>query len=159
MGRTQADGYVMSKRTMIWLNICASLFHYELLCMLYIHVDGICYDPVSFDDPESFHPECFLASDFGTKKDADETGRCQNLVFGCGWVRYSRYTYAHGVLTSILQRICPGMELAINSPVGLLFLVCVATDTKGIQKINTMNLLWGFNFTHTKDPNTRQETP
>lgn len=52
------------------------------------------HDPELFDDPESFKPERYILSEFGTKPGADTEGLRDNLPFGAG------------------RRICPGAELA-----------------------------------------------
>lgn len=61
-----------------------------------------------------------------------------------------------------IQRICPGLELAINSIVRGLSTVRTTRDTDIQtlqQRINTMNLLWGFNFHPTKDPESGETLP
>lgn len=42
--------------------------------------------PELFDDPESFKPERYILSEFGTKPGADTEGLRDNLPFGAGRV-------------------------------------------------------------------------
>ena len=44
------------------------------------------HDDMAFDHPEVFNPDRFLTSEFGTKRDVDETGRRHDMPFGCGRV-------------------------------------------------------------------------
>ncbi|KAH8093927.1 cytochrome P450 [Cristinia sonorae] len=92
--------------------------------LILVNMWAIYRDEESFDHPETFDPDRFLKSEFGTKEGADDTGRRHDIVFGCG------------------RRICPGMELALNS-----------------LKINTMNLLWAFDMHPPIDPNTGERAP
>lgn len=49
-------------------------------------VGAIYHDPESFAAPETFNPDRFLESEFGTVKGADNTGRKSDMMFGCGRV-------------------------------------------------------------------------
>ncbi|KAK0451681.1 cytochrome P450 [Armillaria borealis] len=74
------DGYVIPKNSMIFMNQW-----------------GMLHDPDSYDQPDSFMPERFLTSPFGTKPGADDTGRSKDIYFGGG------------------RRICVGMHFGQNS--------------------------------------------
>lgn len=74
------DGYVIPKNSMIFMNQW-----------------GMLHDPDSYDQPDTFMPERFLTSPFGTKPGADDTGRSKDIYFGGG------------------RRICVGMHFGQNS--------------------------------------------
>ncbi|KAG7451644.1 cytochrome P450 [Guyanagaster necrorhizus] len=74
------DGYMIPKDSMIFINQW-----------------GMLHDPDSYDQPDSFIPERFLTSPFGTKPGADDTSRSKDIFFGGG------------------RRICVGMHLGQNS--------------------------------------------
>ncbi|EIN10089.1 cytochrome P450 [Punctularia strigosozonata HHB-11173 SS5] len=66
-------------------------------CTIFYNIWGILHDPEIFDAPETFNPERYLRSEFGTKQGIDDTDFRHTLPFGAG------------------RRICPGIHLANNS--------------------------------------------
>ncbi|CAL1701790.1 unnamed protein product [Somion occarium] len=64
---------------------------------IFMNYYGIYHDPKLFDRPESFYPERYLLSEFGTKPGVDATGFRYDLHFGSG------------------RRICPGIHFAGNA--------------------------------------------
>ncbi|KAI1653197.1 cytochrome P450 [Daldinia decipiens] len=62
--------------------------------IIFMNIYGLFHDPDLYDDPETFDPERFLKSPFGTKEGADTRAYRSNLAFGAG------------------RRICAGEELA-----------------------------------------------
>lgn len=44
-----------------------------------------------FDEPETFNPDRYVASEFGCKYGADVTGYRHDLIFGSGRVRTACY--------------------------------------------------------------------
>jgi cytochrome P450 len=44
------------------------------------------HDPQAYEDPETFNPDRYLLSEFGTKQSADNTGRRHDLHYGGGRV-------------------------------------------------------------------------
>ncbi|KDQ30520.1 hypothetical protein PLEOSDRAFT_1101510 [Pleurotus ostreatus PC15] len=68
---TQYNGFVIPKGSIIFMNTW-----------------GVYHDPEPelFDDPESFKPERYLLSEFGTKPGADTEGLRDSLPFGAGRV-------------------------------------------------------------------------
>ncbi len=77
------------------------------------------HDPDSYDQPESFMPERFLTSPFGTRPGADDTGRSKDIYFGGGRVS-SMLVYVHRGRLTFSKRICVGMHFGQNSLVGLI---------------------------------------
>ncbi|THH17464.1 hypothetical protein EW146_g3349 [Bondarzewia mesenterica] len=61
---------------------------------VFVNQYGILHDPEDYDNPDTFDPDRFLRSEFGTKPDADNAGRGNDTHFGGG------------------RRICVGMNLA-----------------------------------------------
>ena len=53
---------------------------------LFLDEGGMFHDDTDFDHPEIFNPDRFLASEYGTKLDVDETGRRHDMPFGSGRV-------------------------------------------------------------------------
>ncbi|KAK1235556.1 hypothetical protein PQX77_001209 [Marasmius sp. AFHP31] len=72
-----------------------------------------------YDDPDTFDPDRYLATENGTKPGVDGSDVRPTLGFGCG------------------RRLCPGIHLAQNS-----------------INLDTMRLLWAFNFSRATDPET-----
>ncbi|EIN10090.1 cytochrome P450, partial [Punctularia strigosozonata HHB-11173 SS5] len=62
-----------------------------------MNIWGIYHDPDAFDDPESFQPERYLKTEFGTKRGVDVNDWRRTLLFGAG------------------RRLCPGISLANNT--------------------------------------------
>jgi cytochrome P450 len=50
-------------------------------------IGGIFHDPDLFDEPETFKPERYLSSEYGTKAGVDVSAFRHTLVFGAGRVR------------------------------------------------------------------------
>jgi cytochrome P450 len=44
------------------------------------------HDPKAHEDPEIFNPDRYLLSEFGTKENVEDTGRCHDLHYGGGRV-------------------------------------------------------------------------
>ncbi|KAF8817273.1 putative cytochrome P450 monooxygenase [Phlegmacium glaucopus] len=59
----------------------------------FLNIWGIFHDPDYFEDPDSFRPERYLGSEFGTKPGADISDFRNNILFGAG------------------RRICPGENM------------------------------------------------
>ena len=59
--------------------------------VLNILTGGIYHDPRFFDEPETFNPDRFLRSEFGTRPGADNTGRRHDMLFGSGRVCIASY--------------------------------------------------------------------
>jgi hypothetical protein len=49
-------------------------------------IGGIFHDPDVFDEPESFKPERYLSSEYGTKNGVDASAFRHTLPFGAGRV-------------------------------------------------------------------------
>ena len=47
---------------------------------------GINHDPKVFEDPETFNPDRYLRSEYGTKPGVDETDFRHTITFGAGRV-------------------------------------------------------------------------
>ncbi|KAI1407228.1 cytochrome P450 [Hypoxylon sp. FL1857] len=72
-------------------------YHIPEDSLIFMNTYGIFHDPNMYEDPETFNPERFLKTPFGTKEGVDTQGYRDNLVFGAG------------------RRICPGEALARRS--------------------------------------------
>ncbi|CAL1699682.1 unnamed protein product [Somion occarium] len=92
--------------------------------MIFMNTWGINHNEEYFDNPDSFDPERYLRSQFGTKSGIDTTGFRNDFVFGAG------------------RRICPGSLLASNS-----------------IALNAMYMVWAFDFTPTKNPDSGDLNP
>jgi len=64
---------------------------------LFMNSWGINHDPDVYDAPETFNPDRYLRSEYGTKPGVDESDFRHTLIFGAG------------------RRICSGMQLANNN--------------------------------------------
>jgi len=53
---------------------------------LFMNTWGINHDPDVFDKPETFNPDRYLRSEYGTKPGVDETNFRHTLIFGAGRV-------------------------------------------------------------------------
>ncbi|KAF4605482.1 hypothetical protein EYR40_004266 [Pleurotus pulmonarius] len=110
---TQYNGFVIPEGSIIFMNIW-----------------GVFHDPELFDDPESFNPERYILSEFGTKVGADTEGFRDSLPFGAG------------------RRICPGMDMASRNiamnAINLLWAFRFSKDTLGICSMDLENYLPGL---------------
>lgn len=81
---------------------------------LMFSADGIYHSEDLFDEHNSFRPERFLHSEYGTKPGADTTGLRSDLHFGSGRVSqfYAIYTDPHqtqpGALVAYMSRNASG---------------------------------------------------
>ena len=113
---------------------------------------GIYHHPDYFDEPETFKPERYLNNPNGTKKGVNTTGFHDNLSFGAGRVclfapvpmhSYNGLFYLSSVFVPVKQWQW-----------GLLFVAnlsaCGSANPVSSQMLNTMNLLWAFNFAKDK---------
>jgi len=77
---------------------------------------GINHDPELFEDPETFNPDRYLRSEYGTKPGVDVTDFRHTIMFGAGRVGYVNAVAKYLPLMAFhSQRICAGMQLANNS--------------------------------------------
>ncbi|KAL4259996.1 cytochrome P450 family protein [Pleurotus pulmonarius] len=110
---TQYNGFVIPEGSIIFMNTW-----------------GVFHDPEFFDDPESFNPERYILSEFGTKVGADTEGFRDSLPFGAG------------------RRICPGMDMASRNiamnAINLLWAFRFSKDTLGICSMDLENYLPGL---------------
>lgn len=59
-------------------------------------VGGINHDPDIFEDPESFNPDRYLRSEYGTKPGVDDNDFRHTLIFGAGRVSpHNRHREKH----------------------------------------------------------------
>ncbi|KAF4605478.1 hypothetical protein EYR40_004262 [Pleurotus pulmonarius] len=100
--------------------------------IIFMNIWGIYHDPELFDDPESFIPERYLLSEFGTKPGAQTEGLRDNLHFGAG------------------RRICPGAEMASRNiamnAINLLWAFNFSKDQSGTCSMRLENYLPGLEF-------------
>lgn len=89
-----------------------------LFLCIYVHFvsGGINHDPELFEDPETFNPDRYLHSEYGTKPGVDVTDFRHTIMFGAGRVGHLSAVANYPLLTAIYsQRICAGIQLANNS--------------------------------------------
>ncbi|KAL4260006.1 cytochrome P450 family protein [Pleurotus pulmonarius] len=112
---TQCNGFVIPQGSIIFMNTW-----------------GVFHDPELFDDPESFKPERYLLSEFGTKPGADTEGLRDSLPFGAG------------------RRICPGAEMAARNIamniINLLWAFNFSKDASAACTMDLENYLPGVEF-------------
>ncbi|KAJ8702960.1 hypothetical protein PTI98_001627 [Pleurotus ostreatus] len=100
--------------------------------IIFMNTWGVFHDPELFDDPESFNPERYLLSEFGTKAGANTEGFRDSLPFGAG------------------RRICPGMDMASRNiamnAINLLWAFRFSKDTSGLCSMDLKNYLPGLEF-------------
>ncbi|KDQ30525.1 hypothetical protein PLEOSDRAFT_1101514 [Pleurotus ostreatus PC15] len=98
--------------------------------VIFMNIWGVFHDPELFDDPESFKPERYVLTEFGTKPGANAEGLRDNLPFGAG------------------RRICPGAELASRNiamnAINLLWAFNFNEDTSGSCTMDLENYLPGM---------------
>ncbi|KAF4572661.1 hypothetical protein EYR36_007171 [Pleurotus pulmonarius] len=112
---TQYNGFVIPRGSIIFMNTW-----------------GIYHNPEFFEDPDSFKPERYLLSEFGTKPGASIEGLRDSLPFGAG------------------RRICPGAEMASRNiamnAINLLWAFNFSKDTSGTCTMDLENYLPGMEF-------------
>ncbi|KAF4606963.1 hypothetical protein EYR38_001018 [Pleurotus pulmonarius] len=112
---TQYNGFVIPRGSIIFMNTW-----------------GIYHNPEFFDDPDSFKPERYLLSEFGTKPGASTEGLRDSLPFGAG------------------RRICPGAEMASRNiamnAINLLWAFNFSKDASGTCTMDLENYLPGMEF-------------
>lgn len=59
---------------------------------------GINHDPDIYEDPETFNPDRYLQSEYGTKPGVDDTDFRHTLIFGAGRVSESNLIYRKLIL-------------------------------------------------------------
>jgi hypothetical protein len=119
-------------------------------------------DPIAeaFDDPETFRPERYLLTEYGTKPGYDDRDFRNNLPFGCGRVRHHIHHHSHFLIFS-RRESAPAFTL--RRILWLIHSSFCASRLAGLtfirQILNTLNLIWAFDFDLARDPETKEPNP
>ena len=113
---------------------------------------GIYHHPDYYDEPETFKPERYLNNQYGIKKGVNTTGFRDNLSFGAGRVCLFAPVPIHSYngLFCLLSGFVPvkRWQWALLCVANLAD--CGSANAVSPQMLNTMNLLWAFNFVKDK---------
>ncbi|KAK7031112.1 hypothetical protein VNI00_013717 [Paramarasmius palmivorus] len=129
-------------------------------CKLFSDISGgIFHDPALFDKPEIYNPDRYIITENGTKPGVDGSDLRGTLPFGCG--RASLLITLRRKETDMLVFSSGSAREFISLKIrSYEFLTSTASGSRPnatastLQNINTMNLLWAFEFSRASDPET-----